>query len=187
MANRFDIQFEIHLEGRHGLVDSRDMVQILDVIEAATFSSDREDVTEAAEKLRLTELVRDACLERLRKYRHKRLLLKETRSGSLAVFGLLAGVSYFVIHKTIGESFTEAFKTSEAHERLKALFRELIDHKALRLVENVRRVLASRKTEARVQITRATADDPHTIVIFVSPQLQVRDSDAPRPLGDELS
>jgi hypothetical protein len=186
MANRFDIQFEIHLEGRQGLVDSRAMLQVLDVIETATFSSDRDDVTEAAQRLQLTDLVRDACLERLRKYRHKRLLLRETGPGSLAVFGLLAGVSYFVIHKTIGESFTEAFKTSEAHERLKALFRSLIDHKALRLVENVRRVLASRKTLARVQMTRESGDDPHTIVIYVGPQLQVRDSDAPRPLGAEL-
>ena len=186
MANRYDIQFEIHLESRHGLVDSKDLLHILDVIEAATYTSDRQDVTEAAAELNLSPLIRDACLERLRSYRHKRLLLRETGPGSLAVFGVLAGVSYFVIQKTIGESFKEAYKSSDAHLYLKDYFRHIIDNKALRLAENIRRALASRKKEARVLAKGSSADSPNMIVIIVSPPLEASERDYPRSLGEEL-
>ncbi|WP_017324064.1 hypothetical protein [Synechococcus sp. PCC 7336] len=155
MASKFDIEIQLHFEGRQfssdeKLVDSRKVLKLLDILEAAVYDSDRSYVDRAARAF-LTDIrpvVRDACLERLRHYRHQRLLLEEARLGSLALMSFIAGVSYFVIEKTIGESFAEGYRDSEFHRRLTEFFRRLIDEKTLKIVESVRRLLNSRKFQA---------------------------------------
>jgi hypothetical protein len=170
MASRFDIQIQLHFEGSNGLVDSKEVLKLLDVIESATYDSDRDDVMRASTALEISPVVRDACLERLRHYRHKRLLLEEARPGSLELIGLIAAVAYFVLEKTIGESFTEGYKSSETHERLKNFFRRIVDEKVLKIAENIRRVIASRKIRAEVRaLPRANEQSPHVIVIDITP------------------
>ena len=73
MASRFDIQIQLHFQGRQqeGLVDSGDVLKLLDVVESAVYDSDRDDVIRAATALQIRSVERDACLERLRHYRHQ--------------------------------------------------------------------------------------------------------------------
>jgi hypothetical protein len=170
MASRFDIQIQLHFEGRGGLVDSKEVLKLLDVIESATYDSDRDDVIRAAAVLNIKSVEKDACLERLRHYRHKRLLLEETRPGSLVIIGLIAAVGYFVLEKTIGESFTEGYKSSEVHKQLKEFFRKIVDEKVLKIAENIRRVIASRKIRAQVRALPPVGENsPHVITIDITP------------------
>ena len=185
-VNRYDIRIELHLHGRDGMVDSKSLLRILDVIEAAIYNSDRTDVDHAARELQLSPVIRDACLERLRQYRHQRLLLQEARPGSLELIGLVAGVSYFVLERTIGESVSEAYKESRYHARLKEFFRRLIDEKALILAEAIRRLLASRKKEANVRTLPRTENEPNTIVIQVPPESVQQGYGEQRTLGQSL-
>ena len=184
--NRYDIRIELHLDGRDGMVDLRSLLRILNVLEAAIYNSDRTDVDHAARELQLSPVIRDACLERLRQYRHQRLLLQDARSGSLELIGLVAGVSYFVLEKTIGESISEAFKESRYHAQLKGFFRRLIDEKTLMLAETVRRLLASRKREADVKTLPRKENEPTTIVVQVSSETVQRGHDEQRTLGQSL-
>jgi hypothetical protein len=170
MTSKFDIQIHLHFEGRDGLVDSKEVLKILDVIESATYDSDRDDVIRAATVLNIRSVERDACLERLRHYRHKRLLLEEARPGSLVLVGLIAAVGYFVLEKTIGESFTEGYKSSEVHRQLKEFFRKIVDEKVLKIAESLRRVIASRKIRAQVRaLPPVDENSPNVIVIDVTP------------------
>ncbi|NET39010.1 MAG: hypothetical protein F6K19_44725 [Cyanothece sp. SIO1E1] len=125
-------------------------------------------------------------LERLRHYRHQRLLLEEARPGSLTLIGLIAGVSYFVIEKTVGESFAEGYRESEFHRRLKEFFRRLIDEKALKIAESIRRLLNSRKFQAQVRALPATNESPNIIVIDISPDPTLEGRREPQPLGEAL-
>src|SRR4051794_10571163 len=106
-----DIQIVIHM------VDSKPMevkavVEAFNALEMALYDSDRQDIESAAQALNLTTIVKDACLERLRHHRNKRFLLTGASTGSLKIFGLVAGVSYFVLRNTIGESLRDGFKES---------------------------------------------------------------------------
>lgn len=187
MASRFDIRVELHFQGRDGLIDSEVVSKLLDVIETAVYDSDRSDIMEAARHLDIRLVERDASLERLRRYRQRRLLLEEARPGSLALIGLIAAVSYFVLEKTLGESFTEGYKDSESHRRLKIFFCDLIDRKVLFIAESIRRVIASRKVQAQVRVLPpADESSPHLIFIDVSPMQDHRGMDNPPPLGKAL-
>jgi hypothetical protein len=199
MASRFDIKVELHFRGRDGLIDSEEVTKLLDVLETAAYDSDRSDVERAAATFPsptgisslvptgISPLVKDASLERLRRYRQRRLLLEETRPGSLTLIGLIAAVSYFVLEKTIGESFSEGWKDSNLHRDLKTFFRKLIDGKVLFIVESLRRVIQSRKIRAEVRtLPPVDAFSPHVIVIDVIPTKVNRDRNDPPPLGEAL-
>jgi hypothetical protein len=189
MASRFDIQIRLHFQGRQreGLVDSGDVLKLLDVVESAVYDSDRDDVIRAATALQIRSVERDACLERLRHYRHKRLLLEEARPGSLELIGLIAAVGYFVLEKTIGESFSDGYKNSELHRGLKEFFQRLIDEKALKIAESIRRVIASRKVQAQVRaLPPADDNSPHTIGIDISPVQKPSDAEELTTLGRAL-
>lgn len=188
MASRFDIKVELHFRGRDGLIDSSEVTKLLDVLETAAYDSDRSDVERAAARFgEINNLVKDASLERLRRYRQRRLLLEEARPGSLALVGLIAAVSYFVLEKTLGESFADGYKDSELHRRLKDFFRRLIDEKILTIAESIRRVILSRKVQAEVRVLSPVDDlSPHVIVIDVNPVKANRDANDPPPLGEAL-
>lgn len=189
MASRFDIQIQIHFERRQGLVDSKEVLKLLDVVESAVYDSDRQDVIRAATNFRedISAVTKDACLERLRHYRHQRLLLEEARPGSLELVGLIAAVSYFVLEKTIGESFSEGYKRTELHRKLKEFFRKIIDEKVLKIAESIRRIITSRKVQALVRaLPPQDEDSPNIIVIDVTPIPTKIGESKPETLGNEL-
>ena len=189
MASRFDIQVKLHFQGRQreGLIDAGDVLKLLDVVEAAVYDSDRDDVIRAATALQIRSVERDACLERLRHYRHKRLLLEDARPGSLELVGLIAAVGYFVLEKTIGESFSDGYKNSELHRRLKEFFQRLIDEKALKIAESIERVIRSRKVQARLRILPPEDNNsPRIFVIDVLPVQRLSDTEDIKTLGQAL-
>ncbi|PZD70243.1 hypothetical protein C1752_15935 [Acaryochloris thomasi RCC1774] len=170
MTTRFDIQIQLHFEGKDGLTYSKEVIRLLDVIETATYGSDREDVIRASNVLDINPVIRDACLERLRHYRHKRFLLEEARPGSLALVGLVAGVGLYVFKKTIMESFTEGFKDSRTNKLLKETFRDLVDEKCLKIAENIRKQLIIRQISAELTSLPPSNDNsPQIIIVNITP------------------
>ena len=195
MASRFDIQIQLHFEGREisgseNLIDSRDVLKFLDIVESAIYASDRNDIYRVERALRqngitLLPIVIDACLERLRHHRHKRLLLEEARPGSLALIGVVAAVSFFVIEKTIGESFAEGYKESDTHKKLKEVFRILVDEKTRFIVENLERLISSRKVRANVRRLSAAAQE-QVVIVDILPREGASDGGDIPPLGQIL-
>ncbi len=164
--NPHDIYISVHLSDSDGLY-SKELLQALDTLETSLYASDRRDIERAAEELNIPPVIRDACLERLRKYRNDRLLLTGARTGSIELFGVVAGVSYFVLQKTIGETFKEGFKETEIHSNLKEFFRRIIDEKALFISESLRRTFANRKKHANIKMVPSEQEEPNKIIIDV--------------------
>ena len=163
-TNPYDIVIQIHLKDSKGL-HSKQLLQAPDTLETSLYASDRQDVERASEKLKIPPIARDACLERLRKYRNDRLLLTGASNGSVELFGVVAGVSYFVLQKTIGETFKEGYKETEVHNNLKDFFRRVVDEKALFISENLRRVFANRKKQAIIKMIPSEKKEPNRIII----------------------
>lgn len=180
-----DIVIELHLS-HAGALDAKAIVEALGDLEAALYSSDRRDIEMVTAELELSRLVRDASLERLRRYRNQRIKIVDAHSGSLVIVGTVAGVSFWVLEKTLGEAFTEAFRESHAFSNLKEVFREHIDRKYLFLVESCRRVFGRRKRRASVVAPPTNPAEPYRIRIDIEAGPAEGKAEGVRTLGELL-
>lgn len=184
-AGRFDIQLDIHLQGQNGRIDPKYLLQVLESIETSLYASDRKDIEQVAKELRISKVIRDASLERLRLQKDRRMIIVDAKSGSLEIIGLVAGVAYFVLEKTIGEAFSEGFKETGMYEKLKDFFKTKVDEKALYIAENIRRAFASKKREITVKALPPAEDRPNIIEIEVSGKIG-EEVELIKSLGEEL-
>ena len=125
-----DIVIKLHLDTKKG-IDAKKLIKVLDAIEKALYKSDFEDVNRYYKDSYdfKDSLVRDAVLERLRSYRHRRLRLYDSSSGSIVLLGVVTAVSGFILQKTIGQAFGDAYKDSQAYIKHKKLFQDIFDGK----------------------------------------------------------
>ena len=180
-----DIVVELRLQA-DGTIDANSLIHVFDALETAIYASDRNDVVKASAEFQIAPHVRDASLERLRHHRHHRLLLVDARRGSIELIALVAGVSYFVLEKTIGEAFREGFKQSKSYETLRDFFRDHIDHKALFIAENVRRAFSGKKRDVRVEVLPSTAQSPNRLIVDARSLPDTDQGPRPSSLGEEL-
>lgn len=186
MPDRNDIVIRLHLTGGGSSIDSKLLVEALDIVEASLYASDRSDVERAARELQLSTVVRDASLERLRHHRHQRLLIEGARSGSIEIVAVVAGVSLYVIEKTIGEAFSDGMRASETYAALREFFRRQVDEKALYVSEALRRSFGTRRRQVTVRSDRESNELPHVISIETGAEPRRRAERPVRSLSQEL-
>jgi hypothetical protein len=181
MANH-DIKIIIRLKNSERLIDPKFLIQSLEHLENALYESDRKDIEGFSDvlseqimpnnifpKISISKVINDASLERLRRYKNKRLILTEARTGSIEIIGVVAAVGYYVLDKTIGETVGEAFRESNTGVILKQYFKSVIDKKALYIVERLRESIGSKKRQGEVQYLPSTNEnEPTTIVLEIS-------------------
>jgi hypothetical protein len=183
---RHDILVQLRMSTADA-VDVKSLLQALDNLEVALYSSDREDVLRVSSALNIPNFVRDAALERLRNYRHQRLRVTEARPGSLEVFAIVTGVAIFVLQKTMGEAFKEGFKETDIYPRLRDFFRGQINAKTLFIAEGVRRAFASKKRKVMVAaLPPPDPTGPTTIDIAVEPPHEEVERERIPTLGERL-
>ena len=115
----------------------KNLHNIFEEIERNLLHSDEDDVHLAAAEFNLSPLIRDAALWRLRQLRNERLLIHAAQSGSVEIFAAVAATSYFVLERTIGESFKQGYTSSEMHRRLSDFIRMQLDSKFLNICERL--------------------------------------------------
>lgn len=180
-----DIQIIIRF--LEGPFDARVLLNTFDNLENALYSSDRRDIEDAAREVGFSHVVRDAALERLRRYRHHRLQITEARSGSVEIIGLVLGVAAFVLSSTVGEAFKEGFKDTHLYEELKYYFQNVIDEKTLFIAEHIRRSFSSKKLPVNVKVLPASsASETQQIVVEIDLTETSEESVRVLPLGEQL-
>ena len=185
MPEQDDIVLVLRI-GLDDTIDAKLLLEALDSVESALYDSDRRDVEMASRELGLSSVVRDASLERLRHHRHKRLLIREARSGSIELVAVVAAVSLYVIDKTLGEALKDGFRDSNLYGAVREVFRAQLDRKAVFLAESLRRAFAGRKRQVAVRSDPSSPGEPRVIRIDV---LSIGQPAAERPvrsLGEEL-
>ena len=184
-----DIKIIMRLKGRErnndrvSMIDPKLLIQVLDSIENALFESDKKDVEryfhEYKEIDNLPDWVRAASLQRIREFRHNRLILTEARTGSIEITALVIAVSYFVLNATIKESFIEGYKQSKVHKNLTEFISRQIDNKASFIAERIRRVFGTKKRSVEVKSLPPAGSEPFIVEINIYEELIKQELEKP--------
>ena len=161
---KHDIAIRLRLGGED-TIHPKDLVSALDTLEVALYESDRRDIERAALKFSIPPVIIDACLERLRGFRNDRIVLATAEPGSIVIGGLVAGVAYYVLQKTLGEIPFEAFKSTQFRRSLVEYFSQLIDDKAIYITERLRAATRAKKHRIDVRLQLHEGETPATILV----------------------
>jgi len=177
-----DIVIRLRLQGRNGIVDAKNLLQSFDSVEAALYESDRNDIEQLCQQKFISRLVADASLERLRRYRHNRLLLVNAENGFIILDGVVASVPLYILKITLGEALEKAIAESKTFKDIKEWFRKQIDKKADYIANAMRKELNSKNKRFEIR----QKDDGKNIEITLGESGNERDNPKIPSLGQEL-
>lgn len=161
-SDTHDVGLRVILEG--GPLEPKFLISALDEVESALYNSDRQDIIRFFESAKRNEwfrsapyemmdLVRDASLERIRAYRHRRVEFSRFRDGSLILEGTVVAVAIWVIKETIGKSFSQSWIGSEWDNRFRDFFGSIFDSKIDSIAQGLRSAPRLLK-DAKISVVR---------------------------------
>lgn len=121
-----------------GSYNWRDFESVFGELEQIAYQIDRSLVHLLSRQLGVRDLERDAALERLRRYRNRRVLIADIRRGSWEVVVVLAAAAGVVLGKTVGEALNDGFKETRFRQELKEFARVSGDWLLLNLTDKLR-------------------------------------------------
>ncbi|MHC4720135.1 MAG: hypothetical protein ACYSYT_06640, partial [Planctomycetota bacterium] len=114
--------------------------QTLSIIEDEIFNSEWEELGRLFSEFKeISPVVADACYERIRRSKGNSFLIKGSADGSIILIGLVAGLAFWIVKNTIGESFKKAYQKSQLNERLTNFFLTRIGGKSEELRDNLQK------------------------------------------------
>ncbi|MCB9764213.1 MAG: hypothetical protein H6739_30860 [Alphaproteobacteria bacterium] len=197
--SNLDIFVSVHIGHERSSIDPKMILHVFGDLERALYESDRRDVERFAEGFLRSDVVKDASLERLRRYRNRRLKIVDAKPGSLWITGSVLAVSYFVLEKTIGQSFVEGWQDTNAHRHLREFFASQIDIKYKKLAQLIESAfkdknnrIGGRQAKVSVQLTDSAPSPPlpssqegvatyprtRTILVEIDPEAGTQQDDA---------
>jgi hypothetical protein len=150
-----DIRLIIRIRNTQNLIDPKLLIQVLDLIENALYESDKNDIElffRQYELRNIDPIIRDAILNRIREYRHNRLIIDTAYSGSFVIETLVSGAAILVVKSvldifksTIGKSLEKGYENSIMNEQISLFFKNQIDSKYLFIVDKLKRIFKTKK------------------------------------------
>jgi hypothetical protein len=131
-----NVRIVLRLKGAKVLI--RDVTSAFDDLEATLYQTDRDLVEKVAESIKIDSLIKDAALERVRRYRGQRIQLKHIGEGSFVFELALSGVAVWVLKETVGECIKKGWKDSSAYSRLSDAVKDSIENLAENIVLTMR-------------------------------------------------
>ncbi|MCU1002771.1 hypothetical protein JAK44_17660 [Stenotrophomonas maltophilia] len=120
-------------------VSTESLVAILNALESAAYQAETAELRQLRRSFpSLPEVATDAAAYRLQNEKGRVVRYSSADDGSILLIGAVAGLSYYILDKTLGQTISEAWSESESHERLKAFLKK-------------RRFIRSREVERRIK------------------------------------
>ena len=105
-----------------------------------TLSDDAKDeAEEALNELGVPPLQRDGILYRLSKMKAEQYFIQAVTPGSLEILAIVAASTYFLLQKTIGQSVSEGYLSSDLHTKLRDWTSRSINAKLKRVAEKLKK------------------------------------------------
>jgi hypothetical protein len=124
----------------------KNLLKVIDDIESALYHSDRADIEFLFDEILRSHdfpaeeitVVRDACLERLREFRHERVRLSAINKGSFELVAVTAAVAFVVAKMTIIESGKRAWRDSLWDHASSVFFEKIFNFKPSKIAQFIR-------------------------------------------------
>ncbi len=119
----YDILIRVVFEGN--TVPAELVEEMIDDIETAVYKSEENDINRLfsdSSNIQIPQVIKDASLFRLPKYRGDSLILESTKKGSFVIEATVAGLSYWILQNTLGETFKESWRETDLHQSIKRFF-----------------------------------------------------------------
>lgn len=161
-----EIVIRLHFESEDNKLNSKFLIQSLKQLEDALFESNKKDIEDALDfvEIPFPDQIKFASIQELKVNTHQQIYLNHSEKGSVVIYGIVTGVSLFVLEKTIGESFAVAWKESESHKKLIDFFKKRIN-KIDSLLKMIQEKLKPESSEVDVRKSSAkSGKDPFTII-----------------------
>lgn len=154
---------------------------LLDSLEKSLYESDREDINRIFNKIYVSDIYRDACLERLRKYKNNRINLDDIEKGSFILYFSVTAVSLILAKEVLSQ---DDAVNPYSYQKFKAEFRNHLESKALYISEKIRKVLIEKKQSSEVKFNKKNDNTPFEITINI--ESNDRNSKKNPSIGNEL-
>lgn len=168
------------------IIDPKLIIQVFDSIENALYESDKSDVKSffnrlnAEDKRSLSPLVEDAAVNRIREYRHNRLLVAEAESGSIEFTTYVVAAAFLVLNNTLKHTAKAIWEESIIHKKLVEFTVKSLNSKTLFIAEKLRRAFSKKKRDIDVKVLqRENDDEPHTIEANIYEELILKELEKP--------
>lgn len=169
-----------------GIIDPKLIIQVFDSIENALYESDKSDVKSffnrlsSEEKKDLSPLVEDAAENRIREYRHNRLLVSDAESGSIEFTTYVVAAAFLVLNNTLKHTAKAIWEESIIHKKLVEFTVKSLNSKTLFIAEKLRRAFAKKKRDIDVNVLQRENDDaPYTIEANIYEELILKELKKP--------
>ena len=146
-------------------IESHSLINAFDNLESTLYESDREDIERLFDAKILNTLVRDACLERLRQYRHKRIKFSKAETGSIVLVGVVSAISFYIVYKSLLESQSD-FKETELYCKLVDFFNERVKEKAVNISKYIETTLKKKNKTIKVEHPYRTKEKNYEEIII---------------------
>jgi len=155
-----DIEIQLRLCG----MDEFPAEFLLDTIKHvnhAVYLSEVSDLRMCRNRLSdLPSVAFDAAEHRIRQYRGSAVRIHSIEKGSLALTAVVAGLGYFILKNTLGETLKEAWLNSDMHLKLVKLLTKSRWTKVADIVDRTEMLLGKNLPgDVRIKFTTPTAND----------------------------
>lgn len=168
MDNGIDINIEIHFTEAQAF-PAQLLLGAIEATERAIARAEREEIEELQKLLPdVPDTIFDAMRYRMGQLTGRALNFQGAATGSIILFGVAAGISYWLLDKTLGETVSETWRESDMHSRLKKFLHARIGTKARKVASDIRPSRWSQTEVITDVVTEFDGRNP-TIKVFVAP------------------
>lgn len=163
-----DIRIRLRIKNSQNYISPRDLIFGLDIIEQSLYNSDLRDISVFRHKYHIPNLYADAAESRLRKFKQKRIALREANTGSIELVCVVLPTALWVLNSTLGEAFKDGFKETQLYNLIKEYSQNEIDEKCNHIVNYLREALQNKKNiENEIVINKDSKNDKLEIEITI--------------------
>ena len=164
-------------------VSTESLVAILNALEKAAYQTETTELRQLRRSFpSLPDVAVDAAAYRLQKEKGRVVHYSNADDGSIILIGAVAGLSYWILDKTLGQTISAAWAESESHDNLKAFLKRRRLSRSQQVEKLVRAPLIRRGISVEAEFSDGTQGQQLKLSVYVPDESGANTSYKPKPV-----
>ena len=164
-------------------VSTESLVAVLNALEKAAYQVELSELRQVRRSFpSLPEVAADAAAYRLQNEKGRVVRYSSADDGSILLIGAVAGLSYYILDKTLGQTISEAWSESESHEKLKAFLKKRRFFRSQQVEKRIRAPLERRGISVEAEFSDGPQGQQLKLFVHVPDESGANNSFKPNPL-----